>query len=1035
MAFQPGEQVSIRGRADARGRIVSGPNRIAGQDWYRVDFGPRGISNVPEVQLQETIPGQDVLELLKASVFGSKEGLSRLLTLTKLTSSLGDNIYALHSSRTLFYPHQFKPILKFLNSYNHRLLIADEVGLGKTIEAGLILTELRARYERLHRVLVVCPSHLCEKWRLEMRGRFNLEFRVIQRDVIVQFLKDCGQESPPALQAICSLETMRRSDLREMWESAVPPMDLVIVDESHHLRTPGTLSNAIGRTLSDTADALLLLTATPVQTKTEDLFRLLQVLDPEQFDDDAVFGERVQANEPIIKAASALRKIPPDIHACRESIESALKGYAATWYKANPSLPLLKEKLRTTDTTSRAQVVDLQRDLEDLNLLSRVVNRTKKRDVHEYSAVRDAHVVPVNFTPREAEFYAAVTRYVRKRVAANGRGIMAFAVMMPQRQMASSINAMVEYYRQNPVQPLPSSGTDQGLLDLEIADDENQVMEVPALKPEEELMEIVRNWPHDQKDTKAEKLMEIILGLDKQDAGAKIICFAYFKKTLTYLNTLLNAQGIPTCLITGDVPENRRGRIEEETRSSIIEKFRQDPRIKVLLSSEVGSEGLDFQFANTIVNYDLPWNPMKLEQRIGRIDRIGQKNELVRIYSLSVPGTIEYEILNRLYRRIGIFERSIGDLETILGDEIREMTLDLMSPNLTPEQQADRIERTALAIERKKQEMAFLEENSAQFIGQDEFFREEIDRVNSEGRYVTEKEIEVLVRDTLRSRFPRTRITAEAQTGIVRLRPDQELIQSLRQQARENEELYQFIGKAHSGDGILCTFLQARAVESPQIEFINAVHPFVNAVVQMQRGDRQDMHPVAEIHLCTNLVPQGRYFFFVFLLQVKAARSSNTLESVVVSAADAIPLPEDKSARLTAQLVTAGKSPPMGNTPITPDEAERMYRIAQGVLGDKISKRREMLSRVNDGLASSRAESLRRSYEPKIKKREDLLSRGKREGRDSRYLRMLEGGIRNLKIQLADRKANIEAGRVLSMEFSEVVAGVLVVKPAEKENS
>ena len=157
MPFELGDQVSPEGRADEIGRIISGPEGLAGQDWYTIDFGPLGVRSIPEEELQRAVASKDIKSLLVASAFGTKEGLTRLLTLRKLTSRLNNTIYALQSSRTLFLPHQFKPILKFLDSHNQRLLIADEVGLGKTIEAGLILTELRARYTRLDRVLVVCP--------------------------------------------------------------------------------------------------------------------------------------------------------------------------------------------------------------------------------------------------------------------------------------------------------------------------------------------------------------------------------------------------------------------------------------------------------------------------------------------------------------------------------------------------------------------------------------------------------------------------------------------------------------------------------------------------------------------------------------------------------------------------------------------------------------------------------------------------------------------------------------------------------------
>src|SRR5262249_48172083 len=135
---------------------------------------------------------------------------------------------------------------------------------------------------------------------------------------------------------------------------------------------------------------------------------------------------------------------------------------------------------------------------------------------------------------------------------------------------------------------------------------------------------------------------------------------------------------IPCLLVNGNVPP--------PTRAAIIDRFRDDPKVRVLLSSEVGSEGLDFQFADTLFNYDLPWNPMRVEQRIGRIDRYGQQSDKVRIYSLFLQDTIESRILERLYLRIGIFEDSVGDLEPILGPLTHEITKDIFLGRLTPAQ-------------------------------------------------------------------------------------------------------------------------------------------------------------------------------------------------------------------------------------------------------------------------------------------------------------------------------------------------------------
>ena len=1021
MPFEQGDQVSRVGRADEIGRIISGPEGLAGQDWYTIDFGPLGVRSVPEEELQKAVSSKDIKSLLVASAFGTKEGLTRLLTLRKLTSRLNNTIYALQSSRTLFLPHQFKPILKFLDSHNQRLLIADEVGLGKTIEAGLILTELRARYTRLDRVLVVCPSRLCQKWKGELRARFDEEYRVFRRGDILEFVRECHEnERPPRLHGIVSLETMRGRDLIQALGTLPEPMDMVIVDEAHHMRNTRTLSHQLGRELSEIADGMLLLSATPVQTGSEDLFRLLQILDREQFDNRMVFEEQLRAIEPILKAISALRVHPPQIESCREAVTQVLHGPYGNWFRSNPSSKLVVEKLARVDPTDRAEVIDIQGDCEGLNLMGRVLNRTKKRDVQEFCATREARVVDVTLTKEEAAFYRAVTRYVRARVLATGQGILAFAAMIPQRQMASSINAMVQYYRAQPVTALPGEGDPESWMDLDEIAVETEEDAERALAPDEALNEIVQSWPSDATDTKATCFLSLLEELEATDPNTKVLCFAYFKKTLSYLHDLLAKQGIAALLVSGDV--------HDPERQKRIDTFRDDPRIRVLLCSEVGSEGLDFQFCNTIVNYDLPWNPMKIEQRIGRIDRIGQESSKVRIINFSVEGTIEEKMLDRLYRRIGIFERSIGDLETILGERIRDLTWDLVTKELSDEQQAARIEQTARAIVRKRRDIEILEKNSAKLIGHDEYFLEEIERIRSNGRYVDGEELEVFVRETLAARYPRTRLIPAGAKSVFRLKLDPSLAQALRPHARENDALYAFISMGQAATGVECTFSQPKAYARRNVEFLTPVHPFVTGLVTLERLTSDSTHPVAEIHLKSVSLPPGKYGFFVWLLEITAARSSRTLESVIVPVEGDGTLGQDLCERVLGEIVKSGQNPPAGHSTLDPAVGQRLYRQAREELSNRIERKKAWLEAVNEGLIAARLESLNKSYGVRIERRRGLLSKATRERRDPRYIRMLDGAVQTQENRLRERTEEIEAGRRLSMQVPEIVGGILVVE-------
>ena len=201
--------------------------------------------------------------------------------------------------------------------------------------------------------------------------------------------------------------------------------------------------------------------------------------------------------------------------------------------------------------------------------------------------------------------------------------------------------------------------------------------------------------------------------------AASVLIFAFYKGTLNYLSKRLSADGFANLVLHGDVAVNER--------PGVIDRFRDDPAVPILLSSRIGGEGLDFQFCNTMFNYDLPWNPMEVEQRIGRLDRIGQEFEVIRIYNFSVEGTIEQKILDRLYNRIEIFQQSVGDLEEILGDIVHNLERELLSANLTPQEIERRVDSAALVLQERRRELQRLEAEAAQLVGVDEYFEAEVE--------------------------------------------------------------------------------------------------------------------------------------------------------------------------------------------------------------------------------------------------------------------------------------------------------------------
>ena len=243
-AFDPGDGVLLVG-GDSIGTVISAAGDGAGGWQYRVRFAD-GVRNVPESGLLP-LPDDDAPAEWTALPVATVDEVRLLIALTKLSRPLSDVVYAFGATRTVFRPYQFKPLLKLLQTNSQRLLIADEVGLGKTIEAGLIWTELHQR-AGVRRGLVVCPAALTRKWRAEMKRRFDVELEIINRSRLAEFAEELHAGEDPALLAAISLESFRTARELDQLAELEPRFDLIVVDEAHALRNRSTRSFALGRT-------------------------------------------------------------------------------------------------------------------------------------------------------------------------------------------------------------------------------------------------------------------------------------------------------------------------------------------------------------------------------------------------------------------------------------------------------------------------------------------------------------------------------------------------------------------------------------------------------------------------------------------------------------------------------------------------------------------------------------------------------------------------------------------------------------------
>lgn len=1035
--FKINDKVRVKNARDKIGIIIESPQLIAGDYWYRVFFDKDNVENYREADLELVVESPEPYSLLIKKSLGNKGSFSKYITYQKLKYPLTDTIYAFNSARIEFHPYQFKPLLKFVNSQNKRLLIADEVGLGKTIEAGLVMLEEKARHG-LDRILVVCPSSLREKWRIEMSYKFNEEFEIMDGKKIIQFLRDVQlKDSVPKLKAICSLQTIRDRKILDELEKTMPPIDLVIIDEAHHMRNKNTLAHRLGKILSECAEAMLLLTATPVHLGSRDLFNLLHILDPREFERFDVFEWVRQTNIHIVRASNLLSSSPPDLNRCKKELKELLKTSQRDRFMNNPVYLEVLDKLEKANPNDLNQLVEIQRALAELNLFSHIVTRTRKRDV-DLPAKRIPSVLKPRFTPEELEFYNMVVDYVINKSSILGmKGFGAFAAMMPQRQVASCIPAMVEYYSQKWKDELQMiDDVKRELFEMDWEDWVNESNEWKS-QLDKQLVEYYMYLAKLVKkaeefkgiDSKFDALIDLLRQLDIEEPGEKIVIFSYFKKTLSYLSRRLNKLGYSNIILSGDVPVDQR--IE------LIERFKDDPQIRILLSTEVGSEGLDFQFCHIMINYDLPWNPMVVEQRIGRLDRFGQSSPKILIYNFAIPGTIEEKILHRLYERIRIFEESIGDLEAIIGDEIKNLTIELLSSKLTPKEQEERISKVAEIIEKRKRDLYLLERESQKFLGEDEYFKIQLNLIQKRKQFITQAEIKIFISEFLNDHFPEWELAKMENDNLYTLRYRLELDKSkchrlpdfIRNQLDDiDEKTGKFLASLQRGK-ILITFDGEEALKRERkVELINIFHPLIRAIFSYYKQHENEFFPTARIKLTSENFPYGIYLYMVYLLKIHAANTQIRIEPVFIDLQTLEPLSDSFSYQLLAEMITKGETlqTEIVNK-ISTDLINEAYKVCDDYWGIKIKQKEHEIRKYNDLRVSNQIASLEQTFKVKYNKRKELLEKAVHLERNQRYIRMLKGYLRKLERDFEQAKRELEEKRKVSISFERIAGGILQI--------
>lgn len=825
------------------------------------------------------------------------------LTAYQINNPSSQNLYSLNSARIDFVPYQFRPALKMIHADEPRILIADSVGVGKTIEAGLIIKELEARSD-LERVLVICPKPLVaeRKWELEMK-RFDEEFIPLDGATLRQIISDTDRDGDWPVRfnkaiipysildsKVYNGEIGRRNRIFGLSElDPEPHFDLVIVDEAHHIRNGSddkekAFAYKCTKYFCDHADAVVMLTATPLQTSDNDLFTLLNVLRPDIVVDKDTFEMMSRPNANISRAVHLVRAME---EGWNEKASTELLDLQKTQWGDNviAENPLYNDILRRLESNEidREERVKLISDIESLHSFGTMLNRTRRRDIQDF-CVRRSHTVSTSFTEYQQTLHDELLYFEHEALSTlHNANSVAFMISTIRRQAASCIFGLAPYIRDIISRRLMQLDYDPDSLINDV--DEKSLNTISSLA--KKVLMLADKLP--EKDPKFEETY-VIIRKKQEQSNNKIMIFSTFRHTLSYLKRKLSECGLRVEQIDGSVKDDTRYELKSRFELSRGNEY----AIDILLFTEVGSEGLDYQFCDMMINYDLPWNPMKIEQRIGRIDRRGQLSDVVNIYNIITEGTVDADIYHRCLMRIGVFERSIGDCEEILGQIASGIDYIVYDTNLTDEERNIKLEQMADNEVRKMQELNRLEEEEKELFGFDLTeltTSHEIKKAESPwiSGYFLQKLIENYITAIVgkgqyiigESSLKTIRLSASARQI---LRDDLKKLTGGRNALRRSWQNYLSGNKPNHS----ITFDPETASKERDSFFITAMHPLAKQAAKYY-SHRESAYLHLQLH--TSEIPSGQYVFSVYAWQYTGYNTYTKLITVCENEKIAVELP------------------------------------------------------------------------------------------------------------------------------------------------
>jgi ATP-dependent helicase HepA len=1018
--FHVGQIVAPRAEPTQTAAIVE---VLAGEPENRYRLFREGvIKTYYASQLQPTQPESSSPEGILLSKFHAH------LTAQQILHPNLSTLYSLNAAKVDFVEYQYRPVIKFIRSDRPRLLIADGVGVGKTIEAGLILRELQARRDII-RVLIICPKPLVveRKWEMEMK-RFDecfthldgkdLRFCIGEMDLEGAWPDQHAKTIIPYSlfneSLVSGCERPGKPRILGLEELDPPPhFDLVIVDEAHRIRNTDTHAHAAVKFFCDHAEAVLFLTATPIELESDNLFVLLNVLRPDLVVDRNAYKHMAEPNQHINRAAELIRT--RNDNWSTEAHEVLAEAAATPWGRSmlhdSPSYRQVRTLL-DQDVISEEERVSLIKNVEQMHTFAGIINRTRRRDIGQFT-LRDPKTVNTEFSEQEKELHDKILSIQASILNhLHGNKHIKFMMTTIRRQAASCLFGMV---------PLLEEILTRRLDDLawHESDDTYDGVESTAIQEIEDevnqILEQARNLP--PKDRKLQALRKI--ALDKQCLpNNKIMVFSTFRHTLSYLYKRLTDEGLRVGLVHGGVANDER--------VTIRRRFQLDKSdsnaLDMVLFSEVGCEGLDYQFCDCMVNFDLPWNPMKIEQRIGRIDRRGQKSEKVSIYNLITPGTVDADIYDRCLKRIGVFERELGAGEEILGEitcEIRNIAENMV---LTPEQQCIKFQQLADNKIRLVQEQQDLEDKQRDFFGLRLPAAQDAKEIDSASSYwLKPNAIHNLVSQYLQNVCGAGHEYILGDKELKTLRMSQDLREKLRDDFRKLPFQKSVVRKQWdkwlkgNDQHLSITFSTVCAVDNPDATLLTPFHPLVR---QAAKACHAADYPITACQIVDDSIPPGEYPFSLYQWQLHGVFDDVVLRTVSTS--------KVISEQLMSYLERAEGVDRASITVPTTEVFEDLEQRHYGMLKEAIHEHRTHVRQMVD----YKLESLTTSHTARLASLEEQLAQATNE----KIRKMRLGQIRVADADYARRKAEMErAAEQAGITFHQIAGGVLAVVPTPSE--